>query len=113
MSDLIQDAVVAIEQIEVAAGALAVACKVEMELEDKRPLVKADAVKRIMQRDGIAATPAEKIVETDADYLALRRLQTLAVVETIRARGAYEASRRRADLAVALCEVTVALGGQR
>ena len=95
------DAVVAVAAIENAAERLALAIKTEMTLEDERPLVKAQAVRRIMERDSIAATPAEKIVESDAEYLAHRKRQYDAVVETIRARGAFEASKRRADLEVA------------
>jgi hypothetical protein len=34
-----------------------------MELADARSTIKGEAIKRIMARDGIAATPAEKIVE--------------------------------------------------
>ena len=95
-----------IAAIDDAAERVALACKVEMELEDQRPIIKADAVRRIMARDGIAATPAEKIVETDGEYAAHRNRQTMAVVEKQRAFGAYEAAKLRARLAVTLAEVT-------
>lgn len=108
MSDYRETAEQAVEAIERAAERLAIATQREMMLEDRRPLVKADAVKRIMQRDSIAATPAEKIVESDDGYLTLRVEQYGAVVETIRARGAFEASKRRADIAI---DLALALAG--
>lgn len=92
----------AIEAIVDAAERVALACKVEMELEDERPIIKSAAVRRIMERDGIAATPAEKIVETDGEYNAHRKRQSMAVVEKQRAFGEYEASKLRARLAVAV-----------
>lgn len=92
----------AVTAIEAYSDRLALACRAEMELEDERPIVKADAVRRIMARDSIAATPAEKIVETDAEYAAHRRRQYDAVVEKQRAFGAYEAAKRRADVAIDL-----------
>jgi hypothetical protein len=119
VTDLIRDAEEAIVAIETAAARLAVAVRAEMELEDFRPIVKSQAIRRLMATENPetgkphSASSAEKIVETDAEYSAHRRDQYAAVVETIRARGEFEASRRKADLAVALCEVTVALGGQR
>ena len=101
------DAVVAVNAIENAAERLALAIKLEMTLEDERPLVKAQAVRRIMDRDGIAATPAEKIVESDAEYLAHRKRQYDAVVEKQRAFGAYEAAKRRADLEIAIIDIAL------
>lgn len=92
----------AIEAIPEAAERVAQACKLEMELEDRRPIIKAEAVRRIMARDSIAATPAEKIVETDGVYADLRAEQTRAVVEKQRAFGEYEAAKLRARLAVAV-----------
>jgi hypothetical protein len=98
----------AIAAIEQAGERLAQACRAEMALEDGRALVKAEAVKRIMQRDGIAATPAEKIAESDEVFAAYRSAQADAVVETIRARAAFEASKRKADLAI---DLALALAG--
>jgi hypothetical protein len=104
MSDHRDTAEQAIAAIEAAASRLALACRDEMELEDERPIVKAAAVRRIMERDGIAATPAEKIVETDQEYAAHRRRQYTAVVEKQRAFGEYEAAKRRADLLIAMID---------
>ena len=101
----------AVSAIEDAADRLAIACEYEMRLEDERPLVKAEAVKRIMARDSLAATPAEKIVESDEAYAVHRTLQYGAVVETIRARAAYESAKRRADLAIALIDVELLRAG--
>lgn len=100
-----------IAEIERAAERLAIACRAEMELEDERPIIKADAVRRIMTRDAIAATPAEKIVETDAEYASHRRRQYDAVVEKQRAYGQYEAAKRRADLGVALVDIELLRAG--
>jgi hypothetical protein len=108
VSDFIETAEAAVGVIDAAAARLAAACAAEMMLEDERPIVKADAVRRIMTRDGVAATPAEKIVETDEQYAAHRRRQYAAVVETILARGAFEAARRRADIAI---DLALALAG--
>lgn len=90
----------AVAAIEAAAERLARATVEEMELLDARPLVKAEAIKRIMARDAIAATPAEKIVETDPEFAAHRRREAEAVVEKIRAEAAYETAKRRADVAI-------------
>lgn len=100
MSDYVEAAEKAIAAIEAAAEGLANACRFEMQLEDQRPLHKAAAVKRIMERDGLSATAAEKIVESDGQYATHRQIQADAVVETIRARAAYEAAKRRADVAI-------------
>jgi hypothetical protein len=107
VTDYVETANTAIEAIERAAERLALASKIEMELEDRRPIIKAEAVARIMERDSIAATPAEKIVETDPEYAAHRNRQAMAVVETIRAKGAFEAAKRRADVAI---DMGLALG---
>jgi hypothetical protein len=61
-----------------------------------------------MERDSIAATPAEKIVETDS---RVRRAPEPAVrwpsSRRIRANGAFEAAKRRADVAI---DMGLALG---
>lgn len=108
---VIESAGEAVNDIERAAERLAIAVRAEMELEDERPIVKAEAVKRIMARDGIAATPAEKIVETDDVYAAHRRKQYAAVVEKQQAYGAFEAAKRRADLEIALIDVELLRAG--
>lgn len=110
MTDYRATAEAAIAAIERAGERLAIATQREMMLEDRRPLVKAEAVKRIMQRDGIAATPAEKIVESDDEYLLHRVEQYGAVVETIRARAAYEAAKRTADMTADLAFALAGLG---
>jgi hypothetical protein len=104
-TDAQREALAAIQDIREAANDLGWQCAQEMELEDRRPLVKRDAIQRIMVRDGIAATPAEKIVETDEAYMQHRAKQRAAVVETYRARGAYEAAKLEAALAVEMLRV--------
>lgn len=68
----------------------------ETQLEDDRAAIKADAVVRIMKRDSIAATPAEKIVETDAAYFEHRAKQRAAVVARFRADAEYKAAEIKA-----------------
>lgn len=119
MTDYVETANTAIEAIEQAAERLAIATRTEMELEDQRPLMKTLAIRRLMGMENPetqkphSASSAEKLVEADPEYSAHRARQAAAVVETIKARGAYEAQRRRADLAVAMSEVSIALGGPR
>ncbi len=101
-------AMVTIQGVDEAAERVAQACRAEMELEDQRPLVKMEAVRRIMTRDSIAATPAEKIVESDAEYMSHRAKQYAAVVEKQRAFGALEAAKLRARLSVEMMTVGLA-----
>jgi hypothetical protein len=96
------DAENAIAEIETAAQRVGAACRAEMELEDERSVLKPQATRRIMTRDSLAATPAEKLVETDEEYASHRRRQAEAVVEKHRAFGGYEAAKLRAKLFVAL-----------
>lgn len=100
-----------ISAVQHAATNLGDARTHEMRLEDARPIVKMEAVKRIMERDGIAATPAEKIVETDALYTAHRERQYTAVRETQSAWGAFEAAKLTALLAVEQYRATMATVG--
>lgn len=92
-----QDA--AIAAVGIAGEKYAAATQHEMALEDQRPLVKSEAIARIMalpdpQKDGklYSATAAEKLVETDAVYMLHRQDQGQAVADTIRARAAYHAA---------------------
>jgi hypothetical protein len=117
VSDLIHDAEAAIVAIETAAERLAKAVRAEMELEDYRPIVKSQAIRRLMATENPetgkphSASSAEKVCETDAEYSAHRRDQYAAVVETIRARAGYEVAKRRADLVIALIDVDLLRAG--
>lgn len=91
----------AIEAVEDAAIRLGECRAGEMQLEDERGLLKAAATKRIMARDNIAATNAEKIVESDEEYANHRKAQRLAVIATETARGAFYSARFRAELCIA------------
>ena len=51
----------AIANLAAKGEALADALNLESQLEDDRALVKPEAIKRIMARDGIAATPASMV----------------------------------------------------
>lgn len=90
-----------IMDVRVSAERLGLARAEEQRLEDERGLLKAAATKRIMARDNIAATNAEKIVESDEEYAAHRRAQRQAVIDAECARGDFYAARYRAELAIA------------
>ena len=90
------------DTIDAAAREYARATQYEHEVEFDRAEIKAGAVRRIMDRENIAATPAEKLVHTDATYTAHCAGGRLAAANTIIARGAFESAKRRADLAVAV-----------
>jgi hypothetical protein len=81
------------------AEALGDATAHEQELEDDRAAIKADAIVRIMARDKIAATPAEKIVETDQEYFKHRAAQRASIVARFRAEAEYEAAKAAATRA--------------
>jgi hypothetical protein len=93
-----------------AGERLALAVRTVQELEDTRPLVKSDAIRRLMGMTNPetgkphSASSAEKIVESDGEYLAHRRQQANAEVEKHRAFARYEASKLQARLAVAAAE---------
>lgn len=91
----------AIDAVIDSATVLAVARAKEMALEDERPLIKAEAVQRLLD-SGVAtsATAAEKVVEKDDLYMAHRQAQRRIVQEVQIAWGQYEAAKLRA-LAIA------------
>jgi vacuolar-type H+-ATPase subunit I/STV1 len=91
------DAAIAILMLK--GVALGQALALEQELEDDRAAVKADAIGRIMKRDGLAATPAEKIVETDEEYFRHRAKQRASIVSRFRADAEYQAAKSRATAA--------------
>lgn len=90
-----------VQSIITAGDRLAEATRDEMELEEQRPLIKADAINRLMQH-GVAtsATAAEKVVEKDPEYAAHRALQVKAVVARIKAEAYLAATKARAALAL-------------
>lgn len=98
--DAYRDAQAQIDILYTTSAALGVDRAHEMELEDDRALVKMEAVKRIMARDGLAATPAEKIVETDEAYMLHRQRQREAVIQCQCAWGAFKAAEFLAQLSV-------------
>ena len=103
-----EHAEVAIEAVTIAAEAYGQARAAEASLEDARCIVKRDAIRRIMATTNEettkqhSASSAEKIVETDATYVAFRERQREAVVATQLARGQFYAARCKAALLVAL-----------
>lgn len=85
-----------LEILKAKGEALGDATAHEQELEDDRAAIKADAVTRIMKRDNLAATPAEKIVETDEEYFRHRAKQRASIVARFRADAEYEAAKAAA-----------------
>jgi hypothetical protein len=108
----------AIQRVTYAAQAYGEATTAESRLADGRCIAKRDAIKRLMQTTNEetskqhSASSAEKVVETDAEYMAYRDSERAAVVETIVARGNFHVALLTADLEVALIrEGAVALAG--
>lgn len=104
------DARAAINTVEQTAEQLANALDTEMALADQRALVKMAAIKRIMERDGIAATPAEKIVESDDEFMAHRAKERESVVLRQKAEGTYAAAKFNAHAAVTMLDHRAAYG---
>lgn len=104
----------AISAVVVAGERVAMAYSVVQELEDSRAEVKVNAIMRIMgngenplTKKPHSAASAEAIVETDAEYMALRKAQADAEIERWRALARYEASKLSARLAVDLATAGV------
>lgn len=91
-----------IAAIETAATWVSDALNDIARLEDERALIKPEAIRRIMESRGMAATPAEKIVEADPEYAAHRAKQRDAEVVKWAAVAKYEASKLTAKLDVSL-----------
>ena len=97
-----------IGQIEEAAERVGMAVDAVLDLEERRPLVKSQAIRRLMGTENPetqkahSASSAEKVVELDADYAAHREQQRAAEVEKIRAWAALDAAKLRAQLHVHL-----------
>ena len=96
----------ALTQAIVTAGdRLADATEAELALEDVRPLIKLEAILRLVGTTNVAsgkphsASSAEAAVETDAEYAFHRERQRAATVARIKARAYYEATIARARLA--------------
>lgn len=82
------------------ADMLATAKENEMQLAYQRPLIKSEAISRLMsqpdpQKEGklYSATAAERLVETDEAVRLHLQDERFAAAETIRRQGMYEAAR--------------------
>jgi hypothetical protein len=103
MSDLTRTtAEDSIRALETAGELLAIATERELELQSLRGLRKNEAVRRIMAAQKIAATPAEKVVETDPEYSAFLKECRSSVADRIRAEARFSAEKLRAYLTVRL-----------
>jgi hypothetical protein len=84
---------VAISDIEKDGDEKGAAYDLVAELEDQRPLVKADAIRRLMETGkATSATAAEKVVELDADYMDHRAKQRAAEIERHRMNARFESA---------------------
>lgn len=86
----------AIADVHTAAQVTATTLNYESALEDERALVKAAAIRRLVEA-GHATSPsaAEKIVEMDEQYALHRARQRDAVIASYAARAAWEAAKAR------------------
>lgn len=107
-----EEAYIAIAAVEGAALALAGSVERETELEDARPLIKGEAIKRLMESalNPLTGKPhsvssAEAVVERDPQYMEHRRTQRAAVCDTIVMRAKLHAAELRARLAVELAAI--------
>lgn len=93
------------QDIAEAGLSLAEATLREMAIEDTRPLVKAEAIRRLVGTENPAngklhsASSAEAVVEMDAEYAATLKAKREAVFQKIVARANYDASVAAARLA--------------
>jgi hypothetical protein len=101
-----------LEILKAKGEALGDALAHEQELEDDRAAIKADAITRIMKRDGLAATPAEKIVETDEEYFKHRAAQRASIVARFRADAEYQAAKAAATRASLITPSMIELQGK-
>lgn len=89
----------AIVKLREKGEALGIAKTIEQGLEDDRAAIKADAIVRVMKREGIAATRAEAIVETDEEYFLHREKQRASIVARYKADAEYWAAKAEATQA--------------
>jgi hypothetical protein len=89
----------AIESLKEKGQALGEARALEQQLEDERALIKEMAIIRIMGKNKCASTPAEKIVESDLEYMNHRIAQRASVVARFRADAEYQAAKAEATQA--------------
>ena len=100
----------AIAAIAVAANECAIAHDHVAALANRRPLVKAGAIGRLMQATNAntgklhSATSAEAVVELDDEFTRHREIEREAEVDRWRSLAAYEAAKLTAKLEVALAE---------
>lgn len=98
------DADTAIQEHAEQAAHFAALIHREMELEAGKPAAKEEAVRRIMEVQQKAYTPAEKLAETDAEYAAYLTTLRDVVKAKQQARGRMDTAKLRARLAIALVE---------
>lgn len=101
--------ITAIAKLKEKGEALGQARSEEQRLEDDRGILKELAIQRVMKRDKCAATPAEKIVESDIEYMEHRIAQRVSVVARFRADAEYHAAKGEVTYASLLSEDVILL----
>ena len=115
IADHAQVAELAITEYETAGIDHARLCARELELENDRPILKRQAILRLMGQDNPltstadkpklhSASSAEAIVESDAEYMAHLGAQRTVVFEKHMALTRMTSAKLRAGLAIALAK---------
>ena len=83
---------------------LAVAVTREMELRDQKPLIKDEAIRRTMGRDGVSYSAAERTAEDDSFYAEHLKLLRYVAENVQRLHGQKTAIEMQFRLAMLLLE---------
>ena len=97
----IREAVAARQDYEDASVRFAKYVTEEAELEALRPVIKHAVTIRLMDEQKLAATPADKVASTDAEYLEHLEAQRDVVAKKNDACTKMQSARLRAELALA------------
>lgn len=107
-----REALDAIETYQAEGQKYAELVALETRLEDERPILKQQAVLRVMEADNPltnkphSASSAEAVVESDAIYMEYRRRQRVVVLDKNTALTTLTAARLRAELGIAMIHTT-------
>lgn len=109
----IESARASIAALDAAASWLADALNTVARLEDERALIKADAIRRLVE-SGVATSPsaAERVVERDDEYMAHRAKQRDAEYQKWHAVASFEACKLTALLDVRLAATLNSQGAE-
>lgn len=105
--EFLADVEALLEQYERAAEEHAQAVVREMELEDQKPIAKAEAIARVMQTENTetkrqhSASSAEKICEADPEYAAFLSAKRAATLRKMNLYTRVVSAKLRAQSAIA------------